>query len=176
MSELFRWSSHWMSCFFRKLKLFHEKRCRFWNCSLWWKRTDWWHIKLFPRLVTSNGLWLHKYLPGWGQQLLIFLSILMIVLVHQIASNNSILLGFLNVSLTISFWPTCFSHFQCNKLIHIRIFYSTACSESKCQIHYQFNCFALLNWAIASEATRLKFIVRKFMTWEFSCPGNKMMW
>lgn len=23
--------------------------------------------KLFPSLVTSNRIWLQKYLPGWGQ-------------------------------------------------------------------------------------------------------------
>lgn len=116
----------------------------------------------------------NSYLDGVSSFLFLwaFLWVFCYIKLHQIIQ----FCWDLNVSLTISFWPTCFSHFQCNKLIHIRMFHSAACSESKCQIHYQFSCFAFLNWAIASEATRLKFIVRKFMTWEFSCPGNKMMW
>lgn len=59
---------------------------------------------------------------------------------------------------------------------HIRAFHRVGCSENKCQILYQFNCFASLSWAIATEAMKLKFILLKFITWECLCLGVKIMW
>lgn len=164
-----------MRCSIGRLKVFNETRCRSWNCSLWWKRGKSWHTKLFLSLVTSNRLWLQKYHRNGVSSLFFFVGILKIFFLHQIASNNSIQLAFECV--TYSFIRAkLVQSLSVQWAYHIRKFHSTAHSESKCQIHYQFSCFALLSWAIATWATRLKFIVMKFMTWECSCPGIKMVW
>lgn len=118
----------------------------------------------------------HKNVVGTESVACFFLwAFLRFFFLHQIASNNSIQLAFECV--TYSFIRAkLVQSLPVQRAYHIRKFHSTAYSESKCQIHYQFSCFALLSRAIATWATRLKFIVMKFMTWECSCPGIKMMW
>lgn len=96
------------------------------------------------------------YLDGVSSFFILW-AFLWFFLLHQIASNNSIHLAFKCV--TYSFiLANLLQSLSVQRAYLIRVFHSTAYSESKCQIHYQFICFALLNWAIAAEATRLKFI------------------
>lgn len=105
-----------MRCSIGRLKVFNETRCRSWNCSLWWKRGKSWHTKLFLSLLTSNRLWLQKYHRNGVSSLFFlwaFLRFFSYITLRQIIQFS----WHLNVSLTPSFGPSWFSHFQCSELI-----------------------------------------------------------